>query len=355
MDDAPALIRFERVTRRFGSHPAIADVSFSVGHGEIIGVIGRSGAGKSTLLRCLAGLERPDEGKIVLDGQDLAQLDEPALRAQRRRIGLVFQHFNLLSSRTAAQNIALPLKIAGWTRADRTRRTAELLELVGLPDRAGHYPAQLSGGQKQRVGIARALAASPALLLCDEATSALDPETTHSILALLHDINTRLGLTIMLITHEMSVVRAVADRVLVLESGRLVEDVPVALLFAHVEANTMHEATRSLLRDQRPSLPGFLADRLTPEPAAGSHAVLELGVGGDAAHLPLIARLAAETGIEATLLEGGVTHIGRERVGGLFLAVPSDRADEAEAALHRLGADTTETSLRRLGHVVLPG
>ncbi|NPD66254.1 ATP-binding cassette domain-containing protein [Lichenicola cladoniae] len=354
MDEAPALIRFERVTRRFGGHPAIADISFSVGHGEIVGVIGRSGAGKSTLLRCLAGLERPDEGRIVLDGQDLAQLGEPALRARRRRIGLVFQHFNLLSSRTAAQNIALPLKIAGWTRADRARRTTELLELVGLPDRAGHYPAQLSGGQKQRVGIARALAASPALLLCDEATSALDPETTHSILALLRDINARLGLTIMLITHEMSVVRAVADRVLVLEAGRLVEDVPAARLFAHVEAGSMNEATRSLLRDQRPSLPGFLVDRLTPEPAAGSHAVLELGVGGDAAHLPMIARLATETGIEATLLEGGVTHIGQEPIGALFLAVPSDRADEAEAALRRFGADTTETSLRRLGHVVLP-
>ena len=228
---AGAVVRLGNVSKKFGSVTAIDDVTFEVQRGEILGIIGRSGAGKSTLIRCLNGLEKPDRGRIEVLGQDIVPLNEGALQVVRGRIGMVFQHFNLLSAKTVEQNVALPLKVARVSASDRAARVRELLELVGLADKAKMYPTKLSGGQKQRVGIARALAARPALLLCDEATSALDPETTLSILDLLRDINHRLGLTIILITHEMSVVRAIADRVIVMtpRPGKIARIVDVDL------------------------------------------------------------------------------------------------------------------------------
>lgn len=244
----PTMLRLSGVTKKFGAYAAIEDISLDVRRGEILGVIGRSGAGKSTLIRCINGLEKPDAGSIeVLDNddvlRDIVPLDESELQKVRRRIGMIFQHFNLLSAKTVADNVALPLKIAGKGRAERKARVEELLGLVGLDAKADAYPAQLSGGQKQRVGIARALAASPALLLSDEATSALDPETTTAILSLLKDINRRLGLTILLITHEMSVIRAVTDRVIVLDHGRIIEEGPTERVFAAPAA----DLTRRLL------------------------------------------------------------------------------------------------------------
>lgn len=245
------IVEMKDVRRMFGETAAINGVSLSVARGEILGIIGRSGAGKSTLIRCVNGLEKPDTGSIHIEGREITSLDEDALRPVRRRIGMVFQHFNLLSAKTAAQNIALPLKIAGMPKAERIKRVAELLELVGLSDKASHYPAQLSGGQKQRVGIARALAAEPAVLLSDEATSALDPETTQSILALLKDINAKLGLTILLITHEMDVIRRIADRVIVLDHGLIAEEGPVWKVFA----NPQSPVTQSMLQVLTPELP----------------------------------------------------------------------------------------------------
>src|SRR3984885_179631 len=230
------MLRLERLAKRFGEVRAIEDVSFEVKRGEIVGVIGRSGAGKSTLIRCLNGLEKPESGRIEVLGEDIAPLGERDLRRVRLRVGMIFQHFDLLSSKTVADNVALPLKIAGRTQSERRDRVRSLLWLVGLEDEATAYPAQLSGGQKQRVGIARALAADPALLLSDEATSALDPETTASILALLSEINRKLGLTIVLITHEMSVVRAIAGRVIVLDRGRIVEEGEAAAVFGGPQA-----------------------------------------------------------------------------------------------------------------------
>jgi D-methionine transport system ATP-binding protein len=237
------MLRLAGVSKRFGALAAVDDISLAVRRGEILGVIGRSGAGKSTLIRCLNGLEKPDSGRIEIAGRDIVPLGERELRETRSRIGMIFQHFNLLSAKTVEGNVALPLKIAGRSRAARKARVAELLQLVGLENKAGAYPAQLSGGQKQRVGIARALAAEPDLLLSDEATSALDPETTTSILALLKDINRKLGLTILLITHEMSVIRAITDRVVVLDHGRIVEQGDTAQVFAAPQA----DLTRRLL------------------------------------------------------------------------------------------------------------
>lgn len=221
---------------------ALRNVSLRIPEGSVFGVIGLSGAGKSTLIRCINRLETP-AGQVLIDGRDITRLTPAELRQERRRIGMIFQHFNLLSSRTVAGNVAFPLEIAGAGRAETARRVAELLELVGLADKAGVYPAQLSGGQKQRVGIARALANHPRVLLSDEATSALDPQTTKSILRLLKDINQRMNLTIVLITHEMAVIKEICDLVAVLEDGAIVETGPVTEVFA----NPRTEVARSLL------------------------------------------------------------------------------------------------------------
>ncbi|WP_321864591.1 methionine ABC transporter ATP-binding protein [Pseudomonas paraveronii] len=219
------MIVVEGVSKTYadGQPAALDNVSLQIADGSIFGIVGRSGAGKSTLLRCLNLLERPTSGRILMDGQDLTRLTDKALRQQRQRIGMIFQGFNLLYSRNVADNVAVPLEIAGLPKAERAVRVEELLALVGLSDKAAAFPSQLSGGQKQRVGIARALAARPAYLLSDEATSALDPETTASILALLRDINRQLGVTIVLITHELEVVKAICDSAVSLAAGRVVE------------------------------------------------------------------------------------------------------------------------------------
>ncbi len=330
------------VSRRFGEVLALDGVSLQVGRGEVLGIIGRSGAGKSTLIRCLNGLERPDSGKVEFEGQDLSRLGERGLQPLRRRIGMVFQHFNLLSARTVAQNVALPLRIAGVARGARAARVRELLELVGLPDKADAYPAQLSGGQKQRVGIARALAAGPSLLLCDEATSALDPETTRAILALLRDIRRRLGLSIVLITHEMSVVRAIADTVAVMEAGRIVERGPVD----EVLAAPRHPLTRRLLAGTRPELPAALHERLRDRPHPGGRAVLQVDVRGAQAGRPFIACLFQQFGIPAALLHGGIEVVRDEPAGRLFLAVASQ---DAQAACRFLAPRVAAVEV--LGHV----
>lgn len=226
------MITLERVSKRFtradgGVFTALAPTSLQIAAGEIFGLIGPSGAGKSTLLRLINLLERPDAGQVVVDGQTLTQLSAPALRRARQNIGMIFQQFNLLANRSVADNVAFPLEIAGWPAAERTARVAECLALVGLSDRASHYPAELSGGQKQRVGIARALAPRPHVLLADEPTSALDPATTRGILDCLADINQRLGVTVVIVTHEMAVVRAICHRAAVVAQGTIAEIFPV--------------------------------------------------------------------------------------------------------------------------------
>lgn len=327
----------------FGQTAAINGVSLSVARGEILGIIGRSGAGKSTLIRCVNGLETPDSGSIRIEGREITGLDENSLQPVRRRIGMVFQHFNLLSAKTVTQNIALPLKIAGKPKAERARRVAELLELVGLSDKARHYPAQLSGGQKQRVGIARALAAEPALLLSDEATSALDPETTQSILALLKDINTKLGLTILLITHEMDVIRRIADRVIVLDKGSIAEEGPVWKVFANPHA----PVTQSLLHVLTPVLPDAWRSRLTPD--KGDQAIVQVRLSGAFAKGAFFNDVATATGLAPRLIHGGMDTIQGEPVGTLFIALPAHDAAKLEAAIGYLNthADATEV----LGYV----
>ncbi|TCL05989.1 methionine ABC transporter ATP-binding protein [Sodalis ligni] len=232
------MIEIDRLGKVYDGNgrPALHDVSLRIEDGAIYGILGRSGAGKSTLIRCLNLLERPSSGRILIDGRDITALDPRELRLQRQRTGMIFQQFNLLHARNVSSNVAVPLEIAGVPRRERARRVGELLDLVGLADKARAFPSQLSGGQKQRVGIARALAARPRYLLCDEATSALDPETTASVLALLEDIHRRLGLTIVLITHELEVVKAICDSAALLEQGRLVESGPLSSLLRQPES-----------------------------------------------------------------------------------------------------------------------
>lgn len=317
-EDLEEVVRLANVKRRFGTTPALDGVSLTVHKGEILGIIGRSGAGKSTLIRCLNGLEQADSGEIHIEGRNITGLSEKELQPLRRRIGMIFQHFNLLSAKTVEENVALPLKIEGLGKAERLKRAGELLELVGLADKAKAYPSALSGGQKQRVGIARALAARPALLLSDEATSALDPETTRSILALLKDINRKLGLTILLITHEMEVVRSVGDRVAVIDvPGRIVEEGQVWSVFADPQA----PITKSLLSGFRPQLPEYIATRLSP--VAGAEQILAVDMAGPAAQGALFADLSQALPQSFRLVHGGIDHIQNQAVARFFVAVPT--------------------------------
>ena len=329
-DDAEDVVRLHRVSRRFGTTQALKDVSLTVRRGEILGLIGRSGAGKSTLIRCLNGLEQPDDGVIEIEGHAITGLSEKALQSVRSRVGMVFQHFNLLSAKTVEQNVALPLKIAGYDKARRQARVAELLALVGREDKAKNYPAALSGGQKQRVGIARALAASPALLLCDEATSALDPETTRSILALLQSLNQTLGITILLITHEMEVIKKIAHRVAVINGGEIIEEGPVWQVFAHPQS----QLTRTLLQGLLPQLPEALAERLTP--VRQGEAIYSVHYAGQGRQGEILTLMAAELPGQFRLIQGGVDHIQHYAIVRFFFSVPVDNAASEQAVLHWL-------------------
>lgn len=339
---ADEVVRLADVRRSFHNTVALNGITLSVRKGEILGIIGRSGAGKSTLIRCLNGLERPDSGEIAIEGTRIDRLSERQLQPLRRRIGMIFQHFNLLSAKTVEANVALPLKIEGVPKAERLARAREMLELVGLSDKANAYPSQLSGGQKQRVGIARALAARPALLLSDEATSALDPETTRSILALLKEINRKLGLTIILITHEMDVVRSIADRLAVIDAGKIVETGSVQQIFASPQV----PITRSLLEGSRPQLPEHLRDRLQP---SGDKLVLSVDVSGEYAQRQLFTDLAEGFQKGANLIQGGLEHIQDQPVARLFLTLPAQDVALAEHVKSRLAAANAHVEV--LGYV----
>ncbi|WP_341248956.1 methionine ABC transporter ATP-binding protein [Cupriavidus pauculus] len=317
-------IRFEQLGKTYSSAAgpvhALRDIDLDIPAGAIFGIIGRSGAGKSSLLRTINGLETPTQGRVLVDGVDVATLAGKDLVALRRRIGMIFQHFNLLSARTVWDNVALPLKVAGVPRAQIDERVTEALQLVGLEHKAHSYPGRLSGGQKQRVGIARALVHRPAILLCDEATSALDPETTHAILQLLRDIHTRLRITIVLITHEMRVIREICDTVLVLEAGAIAECGPVWQVFG----DPRHDATRALLAPMAARSPDDLTLHTAPQGPGNWHRVLELRMTG-ANRAPDLAALLHALGAGVRLLQGGIDRIQGHTLGTLRVAVPVSR------------------------------
>lgn len=339
-----------------GQAAALRDVTLDVRRGEVFGIIGRSGAGKSTLLRLLNGLERPSSGRVRVQGVDVGALDEDGLVALRRRTGMVFQHFNLLSAKTVFENVVLPLKIAGVPKAERVRKVDALLELVGLTAKRDAYPASLSGGQKQRVGIARALVHDPEVLLCDEATSALDPETTQSILALLADINRRLGLTIVLITHEMEVIRAVCDTVAVIEQGEVVETGPVWRVFG----DPRHGATRALLSTLVHDLPAELAARVQPLPEQaalpdGAQVVLDVRYTGESGGEPDVGALAAALGGSVRFLHGGIERIQGHAQGRLVIAASPGANDAGAQSARGAVAALLERARRHANHAEVLG
>ncbi|MDO7898655.1 methionine ABC transporter ATP-binding protein [Pseudomonas citrulli] len=329
-----------------GPVAALQGIDLAIQRGEVFGIIGRSGAGKSSLIRTINRLEQPSSGRVLIDQVDIGQFDEDHLVQLRRRIGMIFQHFNLMSAKTVWQNVELPLKVAGVPKDQRQRKVRELLELVGLQGKHQAYPAQLSGGQKQRVGIARALVHDPQILLCDEATSALDPETTQSILGLLREINQRLGLTIVLITHEMAVIREVCDRVVVLEQGRIVEQGPVWEVFG----NPRHAVSKTLLAPLQHAVPEELQNRLQAQPASAQAAtVLRLQFTGIDQHEPDLAALFNALGGRVRLLHGGIERIQGHGLGQLLLAV-SGSSWGAEELRQRAGDWAQRVEV--LGYVV---
>ncbi|MEX0758475.1 MAG: ATP-binding cassette domain-containing protein, partial [Tistlia sp.] len=324
---AEALLRFRGVAKIFPARKgqaavtALSDIDLEVPRGAVVGVIGRSGAGKSTLIRLANGLERASAGSVEIAGRDVTALTERGWRDARRSIGMIFQHFNLLSSRSVFDNVALPLEVAGLGRAAIERRVAPLLDLVGLTDKRDRYPVELSGGQKQRVGIARALATEPELLLCDEATSALDPETTASILALLRRVNRELGVTILLITHEIPVIKEVCDRVAVIDQGRIVEQGATFEVFTRPAQATTARFVEAVTRAE---LSPQLAARLAASGGAGARLVLRIGFSGSAGTAPLVVRLAERFGSAFEVSGGRIDTVGGRPFGSLIALVPAD-------------------------------
>ncbi|MCO1758753.1 methionine ABC transporter ATP-binding protein [Pseudomonas aeruginosa] len=317
--------------------PALQPTRLNIQAGQIFGLIGHSGAGKSTLLRLINRLEEPSGGRILVEGEDVTALDAEGLRRFRQRVGMIFQNFNLLSSKTVADNIAMPLRLAGgFSRAEVDARVSELLARVGLSDHARKYPAQLSGGQKQRVGIARALACRPSILLCDEATSALDPQTTASVLQLLAEINRELKLTIVLITHEMDVIRRVCDQVAVMDGGAIVEQGDVADVFLHPQ----HPTTRRFV---------FEAERVDEDERHDDFAhvpglILRLTFRGEATYAPLLGTVARQTGVDYSILSGRIDRIKDTPYGQLTLALVGG---DLEAAMSQLNAADVHVEVLR--------
>lgn len=288
---------------------ALDNISLTVEQGEIYGVVGESGAGKSTLIRCVNLLELPSHGEVIIDGKSLTQLSKTELLAERHQIGMIFQHFNLLSSRTVAENIALPLELINASKANIREKVASLLALTGLTDKANFYPAQLSGGQKQRVAIARALAGDSKILLSDEATSALDPKTTDAILTLLKDINRKLGVTILLITHEMDVVKKICDKVALLDSGKLVESASVEAFFSAPQSALGKKFVDQV---QRINLPEAYQQKLKP---SGAHPVIQIHFQGDIVTAPIISQLSRDFALDVNIVQANLEQLRSMSIG----------------------------------------
>ncbi len=308
------IIRVENISRTFqagnGQVEAVKNISFAIEKGEIFGIIGLSGAGKSTLVRCLNLLERPNEGSIFIDGKDMMNLSQAELRRERQDIGMIFQHFNLLMQRNVIDNICFPLEIAGVSRNDAKKRAEELLEIVGLSEKAKAYPAQLSGGQKQRVAIARVLANNPKILLCDEATSALDPQTTKSILKLVKEINRDYGITVIVITHEMAVIQEICSRVAVLDHGSMVEEGTVEELF---RAPKTEEAKKLILNEFR-HIKEMRSERM-----------IRVTFGGSSAFEPFIGNAVLEYKTPLNILYANTKTINGNAEGEMILQLPESK------------------------------
>nr|WP_245350092.1 methionine ABC transporter ATP-binding protein [Cytobacillus eiseniae] len=293
---------------------ALNGIDLLIKKGEIFGVIGFSGAGKSSLIRCVNWLEQPTSGKVIIDGKDLTALTSAQIREVKKNIGMVFQHFNLLNSKTVFANVAMPLLLSKVPKEEIKKQVTELLEFVGLSDKANYYPDQLSGGQKQRVGIARALATNPSILLCDEATSALDPQTTSSILELLRKINQEYAITILIITHEMAVIREICDRVAVIEAGKIIEEGTVFNVFSSPKTDTARNFVSSVMNDQ---IPDSIKEII--EKNDGLQKVFRIQFIGQTAGQPLLSQVAKKFDIHINVLFGNITELQGTPFGNLIV------------------------------------
>ncbi len=327
------MIKLENISKSFAINgktvEAVKDVSLAIRQGEIFGIIGFSGAGKSTLVRCINLLEKPEKGRVIIDGEDITHYEGKELRHVRQKIGMIFQHFNLMPSRTVFENIELPLKLTKLSASERSQKIKKLLDLVGLSDKAQSYPSQLSGGQKQRVAIARALANDPKVLLCDEATSALDPQTTHSILQLLKEVNTRLGITIVVITHQMEVIKEICDRVAVMQKGVVVEKGDIVEVFSAPQA----PITKSFIQaaDNFEAFSDLVKLNSAITGIKPSQPVWFLTYRGAVAGEPLMSELYRRFEVKANIIYGNIDYFKQCIVGKLGVAIEG-RADQIEKA-----------------------
>ncbi len=328
------MIELTHIKKVYGDGPtaveALKDISITVGEGEIFGIIGQSGAGKSTLIRCINMLEKPTSGSVKIDGVELMGMEERELREERKHMGMIFQHFNLLSSRTVYDNVAFPLELQGLSKEEIKERVTPLLELVKLDDRAQNYPSQLSGGQKQRVGIARALANRPKVLLCDEATSALDPQTTKSILELLKDINEKLKLTIVLITHEMHVIKEICNRVAVIEGGRIIEEGEVVDVFINPTQQTTREFVSAVVTQDLPE-EAKKHLHIYDEARPNTYPLVRLSFTGGVTDEPVVSGIVRRFNINVSILFGGVDYIQTQSFGRLIVVFEGDSEDVQKA------------------------
>ncbi len=328
------MIELINVSKRFTTKnkviQALSDVSLTVEKGEIFGVIGTSGAGKSTLIRCVNLLEKPNDGKVIVDGIELTKLSDSQLTLERRKIAMIFQHFNLLSSRTVFDNVAFPLELEGKSKSEIKEKVDSLLELVGLKEKAKDYPANLSGGQKQRVAIARALANDPKVLLCDEATSALDPATTKSILQLLKSINQKLNLTILLITHEMEVIKSICDKVAVIDNGQLAEQGKVEKIFIHPEKEITKGFIQSSLNVELPSIYQNSISNINSE---DNNPLVKILISGNEAQSSVIINLYEKFNVKAKIISAQLEYVGHLNFGVLLLELKEGNTNEALAYL----------------------
>ena len=329
------MIELQHLTKRFastsgGTVVALKDINLTIRDGDIYGIIGMSGAGKSTLVRCINMLERPDEGSVLVNGKAMQQLSAAELRAARREITMIFQQFNLLMQRTCLDNILFPMELTKTPKAQAEARARQLLELVGLPDKADAYPAQLSGGQKQRIAIARALATDPKVLLCDEATSALDPNTTQAILQLIQKINRELGITVVVITHQMSVVEQICNRVAILDEGTVVEEGEVQAIFSHPNSPAARRLVYPAGAPKAEALPG--------------HRLVRVAFNGtQTTDKPLVASLAIECGALVSILAADTRIVNGQTLGSMLLALPEgDAAARAMAYIQNYPGITCE-------------
>lgn len=345
------MIELKHINKTFGKYKALDDISLTIRDGEIFGIVGQSGAGKSTLVRCINMLEPPTSGEVIVNGKDMMKLSGKELREERKNIGMIFQHFNLLSNRTVYQNVAFPLELSNVPKNEQKKRIDEILELVGLTSYRNKYPSQLSGGQKQRVGIARAIVSHPSVLLSDEATSALDPQTVQSILQLLRDINKKMRITIILITHQMEVIKEIAQHVAVIEHGKIIEEGSVIDLFTNPQTETLKKFVGSVMSSELPKQLSHM-DIRQEKHSDTDGTLISLSFRGDVTNEPIIANLIKEYNLDVSILYGSIDYIQNISFGRLLIMITGHDKDMISALDHLKSLPITSEVIGYVPHNV---